>query len=92
MCGKSLSGSSAGVELVLVLCLVCRRYSPANRSVGTGLKYGLVLGVATGMSMGYGTYAVMPLPYVLALSWFLATVVQSGVAGLLVGLIVTDEA
>ena len=62
----------------------------AEKSVGTGIRYGLVFGIVTGISMGYGTYSVMPIPYILALSWFLGTVVESVVAGLLLGLIVKD--
>jgi hypothetical protein len=50
--------------------------------------YGLLFGVAMGIGMGYGTYAVMPIPYSMALTWFLGTVVEATVGGLLAGLIV----
>lgn len=59
-----------------------------EHDTGTGIKYGLLFGVGAGISMGYGTYAVMDIPYRMALTWFLGTVVQAGVAGLLVGLII----
>lgn len=39
-----------------------------EKGVMTGLKYGLLFGIGTGISFGYGTYAVMPIPYNLALS------------------------
>ena len=39
--------------------------------------------------MGLGTYAVMPIPGSLAWAWFLGTVVEAVVAGMLVGLIFT---
>lgn len=58
-----------------------------EKSVGTGLKHGLLFGIGTGISFGYGTYAVMPIPYNLALSWFLGSVVEATVGGLLTGLI-----
>ena len=35
--------------------------------------------------MGYGTYSVMPIPYSMALTWFLGAVVEGAAAGLLVG-------
>ena len=50
-----------------------------------GLKYGLLLGVGTGFSMGYGSYAVMPIPFSMAFAWFAGTVVETVVAGLIVG-------
>lgn len=58
------------------------------KSVRAGLGFGVLYGVANGLSFGYGSYAVMPIPYHMALTWFLGTVVQGGAAGLLVGLIV----
>lgn len=41
--------------------------------------------------MGYGTYSFMPIPYLLALGWFLGTVVETTVAGALVGWIIKEE-
>jgi hypothetical protein len=62
----------------------------APKTMANGLQFGLLLGVAWGISMGYGTYSVMPLPYNLALVWFLGTLVEMTVAGLLVGLIIKE--
>jgi hypothetical protein len=61
--------------------------SPKN--LMTGLKYGLVVGFGAGVSMGYGSYAAMPIPYVMALGWFLGTWIEFTVAGLIVGAIET---
>jgi hypothetical protein len=60
----------------------------APKSIQRALTYGLLFGVAMGIGMGYGTYAVMPIPYSMALTWFLGTVVEATVGGLLAGLIV----
>jgi len=49
----------------------------ADRSSGAALRYGLIFGIGTGISMGYGSYAVMPIPYILALAWFLGTIVEA---------------
>jgi len=57
------------------------------KSAMTGLKYGLVVGFGGGVSMGYGSYAAMPIPYVMALGWFLGTWIEFAVAGLIVGAI-----
>jgi hypothetical protein len=59
--------------------------SPKNPM--TGLKYGLVVGFGAGVSMGYGSYSAMPIPYVMALVWFLGSWIEFAVAGLIVGAI-----
>jgi hypothetical protein len=62
------------------------------KNMKNALTFGLLFGLVTGASMGYGTYAVMPIPYFLAFGWFLGGTVECVVAGLLLGLIVKDEA
>lgn len=59
-----------------------------EKNVRTAVLYGLVFGIGMGIGMGYGTYSVMPIPYVLALTWFLGSVVEYTVGGLLAGLII----
>ena len=67
--------------VVVLIAAACFVYVYAelvsDRSSRGALIYGLVFGIGTGTSMGYGSYAVMPLPYYLALSWFLGTVVET---------------
>lgn len=62
----------------------------SGKSLATALKYGILLGLSFGASIDFGMYAVMPIPYGMALSWFLGTLVELTLAGLVVGLIVTD--
>ena len=62
-----------------------------ERTLATGLKYGLLFGVGVGSGMGYGTYSVMPIPYEMAMVWFLGTVVETTVGGILVGLIIPSQ-
>jgi hypothetical protein len=57
----------------------------SNKSIATGLRYGLWWGLGAGVSMGYGTYSVMPIPYLMALTWFLGSLMEGAVAGLIVG-------
>lgn len=56
-----------------------------------GLKYGALYGLGMGISMGYGMYSVMPLPYKIAFVWFWGILLEISVAGFLVGLIVKKE-
>ncbi len=58
------------------------------KSVAAGVKYGLVWGFGSGVMMGYGTYSSMPVPYVLALVWFLGSWFEFTLAGLLAGAII----
>ena len=64
--------------------LICRK------EMGRAVQYGLLFGLAVGIGMGYGSFAVMPLTHTIALVWFLGSVVQGGVAGALLGLIVKE--
>ena len=58
------------------------------KSLITGIQYGILFGVATGFSMGFGSYSYMPIPVSLALSWFIGTLIESFIAGVIVGAIV----
>lgn len=77
----------ASCAFVLIYTLLISPKSKKN-----ALIYGLIYGIGGGIGMGYGTYAVMPLPYVLAISWFLGTIVETLAAGALVGWIVKEPA
>ena len=61
-----------------------------NKSVVAAVKYGVLLGLAFGFSMGFGMYSVMPIPYYMALTWFLGTLVEMTLTGLVLGLIIKD--
>jgi hypothetical protein len=65
-------------------------YFVRPKALGTAVRFGLVWGIGGGVAMGYGTYAAMPIPYTMALTWFLGTVVEACVGGALVGLFVTE--
>lgn len=61
-----------------------------NKNVIRGLGFGFFLGIAWGVSMGYGSYSYMPIPYWLAFSWFITTVVEMSIVGLILGLIIKE--
>jgi hypothetical protein len=60
----------------------------AEKGIKNAVLYGLVFGIGAGTGMGYGTYSFMPIPYTIALAWFLGSVVEYTVGGLVAGLIV----
>ncbi|HEB71517.1 MAG TPA: hypothetical protein ENI77_02735 [Nitrospirae bacterium] len=63
----------------------------AIKNIGTGLKYGLAFGIASGFSMGYGAFAIMPIPYNIADTWFWGMMAKGAVGGLLLGLIFKND-
>jgi len=42
-----------------------------GRGLLEGVRYGLIIGLFVSIPMAYNSYAVMPIPYSLALEWFL---------------------
>ena len=61
-----------------------------DKGLKVGALYGLVVGVGAGASMGHGSYAIMDIPYFLALGWFLGTLAECVVGGAIVGAIIKD--
>ncbi|MEE9345866.1 MAG: hypothetical protein V3U88_09705 [Methylococcales bacterium] len=77
------------VTLIFSICFVAiYSYLIHPKSLASGIKYGLIFGVATGVSMGFGSYCYMPISMSLAVSWFVASVVELALSGCLVGLLV----
>ncbi len=60
----------------------------AEKGIGRGAKYGLLFGLGTGFSMGFGTYSFMPIPLHMAVAWFIGTLVETLVGGIIVGSII----
>jgi len=81
------------VVLIAAFCFVAiYTYLISPKSMNVGLLYGLISGIATGVSMGYGTYSVMPIPQCMALTWLLGVLVEAVVGGAIVALIVKESA
>ena len=62
-----------------------------EKSPFRGVWYGLTYGFAVGIGMGYATYAMLPMPYGLAIGWFLGAIVEYGVAGWITGMIIKEK-
>ena len=80
-------GIIASCAFVLIYALLIK-----PKSMKTAVLYGLLIGLAFGISWGYGTYAVQPITYGLAIGLFLGAVVEMVAAGALVGWIVKEPA
>jgi hypothetical protein len=80
------------VSLTYIICFVgIYAVFVGEKSISTGIKFGALFGLATGITMGFGSYTYMPIPLSLALSWFSGTLVEAIVAGALVGAIIIHK-
>ena len=58
-----------------------------QKSLAAGIRFGALFGLATGISMGFGSYSYMPIPLTLAWSWFFGSWIEAITAGAIVGAI-----
>ncbi|MDD2763888.1 MAG: hypothetical protein PHE83_07960 [Opitutaceae bacterium] len=63
-----------------------------GKGVGEGLRYGFYVGMMMAVPMAYGTYASMPIPYSLALQWFLYGLIEYLLCGIAVALVFGKQA
>ena len=75
--------------LALVFTVIYQRLI-VNKSQETGLQTGLWVGILVGLGMA-SSYLWMPISIKMALVWFIASIVQYGVAGAVVGKWIEDE-
>lgn len=61
-----------------------------DKNTRTALGYGLLFGVGAGFSMGFGSYATMPMPEIIPCTWFLGTVTKTVLGGLVLGAIIKE--
>jgi hypothetical protein len=47
-----------------------------------GARYGLYIGIWQGVGFAYGTYAMVAIPYSMALAWFIYSIVEHVLAGI----------
>ena len=58
-----------------------------GKGIAEGVRYGLYIGIWMSVGMAYGTYAMIAIPYSLALQWFLYGVVEYILAGIVLALV-----
>jgi hypothetical protein len=68
-----------------IYCLLVR-----PRSLGAGLSLGALVGLALGISSGFGTFIHMPIPPPLAWGWFIVGWLKGIVAGGILGMIIPE--
>jgi len=58
-----------------------------GKGIAEGARYGLYIGIWMSIGMAYGTYAMIAIPYTMALQWFLYGVVGYVLYGIILALI-----
>ena len=77
------------VTLVFSVCFVLiYGLLVGQKSLASGIRFGALFGLATGITMGFGSYSYMPIPLTLAWSWFFGSWIEAITAGAIVGAIV----
>jgi hypothetical protein len=63
-----------------------------NKGWMEGMRYGLYIGLMVSLPMAYITYAVQPIPYSLALQWFIYGTLQNIIIGIVAALLYKPKA
>jgi hypothetical protein len=58
-----------------------------NKGIMEGVRYGLYIGIWMSVGMAYGTYAMIAIPYSLALQWFIYGVIEYVIGGIVLALV-----
>jgi hypothetical protein len=61
------------------------------KSLDAGVRFGAFIGLALGISVGFGTYIHMPIPQTLAWAWLFGGWLKGIAAGAIVGTLITES-
>ena len=75
------------VDALVLPYMYSKGYETGKSPVGQGLRFGLVIGLLLSTGMSLGTYFMIPLPLSMALTWFIAGMIQFTVVGIAIALI-----
>ena len=77
------------ISAIVFVILYVRLVSPKN--IIRGMEYGLLFGLITGVSMGFGTYSMMPIPLYMAIVWLIGSIVEMAAGGVIAGANIKQE-
>ncbi len=58
-----------------------------GKGIPEGIRYGLYIGIWMSIGMAYGTYAMVDIPYSLALQWFVYGIIEYIIYGIILALV-----
>lgn len=82
-----LIGAGYGVFAVFFVWIFAKGYEKDKSGFGQGLRFGILAGFLVNAAYSMMCYAVMPLPVVIPVAWFLGGMVECLVAGVVAGMI-----
>lgn len=62
-----------------------------GKGIGEGVRFGVLIGLFTSIPMAYNSYVTLPIPYSLALQWFLYGTVATIILGVVAALVYKRE-
>ena len=77
--------------VLIAVFVVIYQFLVRPKSVAAGIGLGGLLGVALGVSSGFGTYIHSPIPLAIAWSWFAHGTVKGLVAGVILGAWIRED-
>lgn len=66
----------------LLAWLFAKGWETGKPWLGQGLRFGLAVGLLFSLPMGFSMYAMMPVPFGLALGWFIGALIECLMAGI----------
>jgi hypothetical protein len=63
-----------------------------GKGIGEGIRYGTYIGIWLSIGMAYGTYAMIEMPYRLAIQWFVAGIIEYIIGGIVLALVFKSKA
>jgi hypothetical protein len=63
-----------------------------GKGIGEGIRYGTYIGIWLSIGMAYGTYAMIEMPYKLAIQWFILGVIEYIIGGIVLALVYKSKA
>ena len=58
-----------------------------GKGIAEGVRYGTYIGIWMSIGMAYGTYAMIDIPYSLALQWFIYGIIEYIIAGIVLAMV-----
>ena len=62
-----------------------------GKGIMEGVRYGLYMGLLMATPMAYASYAMYPMPYSLALQWFIYGIIQYIILGVIIALVYKNK-
>jgi len=70
----------AGLFFVFFFCLIFSK-GQEGKGLMEGVRYGFYVGMMVAVPMAYATYATQPIPYTMAMQWFIYGLIECVVIG-----------